>query len=360
MLPSVVSGLLRQLFVLVVTIAPAGAAVVRAQGAIDDTGTGGRHTIEGRIYFPSGRKADDAGVKISLETAGSGTLTLFSDFNGTFSFRNLAAGSYTVVIAGTEEYEPIRESVYIDDPGSSSIRTSVTASTPRTVIVPIYLLPKRAKSAKPAVLDASLASVPKSALDSYYQAIESIRLNDTKKAISELETAVTLYPQFPRALNELGVQYLKVGMVDKAVKTLQAAVQYAPDDFPPRLNYGIALLQKKDFIHAEEQLRRALQKNDAAATTHMYLGIALLHQQNNNPEISRQRYAEAEKELLRAVELGGDQVAQAHYYLAGVYWRDGNHRRAADELEIYLKLAPNAPDAARTRATIKELRSRGD
>ena len=332
---------------------------IRAQGAIDYTGTGGRHTIEGRIYFPSGHKAD-AGIKITLETAGSGTLTVISDFNGTFSFRNLSAGSYTVVIPGTAEYESLREPVYIDDPGSSSMRGSGTVSAPpRFIVVPIYLLPKKTNSVKPAVIDANLAAVPKSALDLYYKALESLRASNHEKAIVELEAAVALYPEFPRALNELGVQYLIVGQVGKAVTTLQSAVHFAPEDFIPRLNYGIALLQKKDFNAAEQQFRIALQKNDSAATAHMYLGIALLHKEAKGPG-NQPRYDEAEKELQRAVQLGGDQIVSAHYYLAGIYWRNGRHRLAADELETYLKLAPNAPDAERTRATIKDLRARRD
>jgi tetratricopeptide (TPR) repeat protein len=362
---AVAHRLLARLFISLFAIIPFlfSASSTRAQGAIDYTGTGGRHTIEGRIYFPSGRKADGPGVKISLETSSAGTLTLYSDFNGTFSFRNLTGGSYTVVIGGTDEYEPIRESVYIDDPGSSSMRSNtVSASAPaRIVIVPIYLIPKRSKpTAKAAVVDASLVNVPKAAVDSYYKALDSIRLNDTKNAIDQLLAALRVYPEFPRALNELGVQYLKVGQLDKAVQTLQVAVRLAPDEFAPRLNYGIALLQKKEFGHAEEELRRALQKNDAAATAHMYLGIALLHQQTGGEAVNKSRYAEAAGELQRAITLGGDQVASAHYYLAGVYWRNGQHGRAADELETYLKLTPNAPDAERTKATIKDLRSRGN
>ena len=329
---------------------------IRAQGAVDYTGTGGRHTIEGRIYFPSGRKADGS-IKITLESTGNGTLTVISDFNGTFSFRNLAAGSYTVVIPGTDDYEGIREPVYIDDPGSSSIRGTSVSAPPRFIIVPIYLLAKKTTSTKPAVIDAKLAALPKSAVDLYYKALESLRASDHQKAIAELEAAINLYPDFPRALNELGVQYLIVGQVGKAVTTLQTAVRDAPEDFIPRLNYGIALLQKKEFSAAEEQLRIVLQKNDSAATAHMYLGIALLHQQTSGSS-EQARYDAAQKELQRAVQLGGDQIAPAHYYLAGIYWRNGQHRLAADELEKYLKLAPNAPDAERTRATIKQLRAK--
>ena len=335
------------------------AAVIRAQGAIDYTGTGGKHTIEGRLYFPSGRKADSPGIKVTLESAGSGNIILFSDFNGSFSFRNLGAGSYTIVIEATDEYEGTRESVYIDDPGSSNIRTSSlsVASPPRTFILPIYLIPKRHNSIRPAVVDATLASVPKPALDLYYQAIASAQAGDSNKAITQLEAAVSIFPQFPRALNELGVQYLKVGQLRRAVTSLQSAIKFAPEEFIPRLNYGVALLESNNFVEAEAQLRLVLQKNDNAATAHMYLGITLIHKRPL-PQEDNSRYLEAEKELLRAVALGGDQIAQAHYYLGGIYWRKGNHQRAADELETYLKLAPNAADAERTRATIKELRTK--
>jgi tetratricopeptide (TPR) repeat protein len=362
---SVATSFIRRLYLpfLALILLVSSVSAIHAQGAIEYAGTGGKHTIEGRIYFPSGRKADGPGIKISLETSSAGTLTVYSDFNGTFAFRNLTGGSYTVVIPGTAEYEPVREAVYIDDPGSSSMRTStVSVSAPaRTFILPIYLLPKRSKAApKTGVLDATLVGVPKAAVDNYHKALESIRLNAHKKAIVELEAAVDAYPQFTRALNELGVQYLTVGQVNKAVQALQSAVRFAPDDFIPRLNYGIALLQKKDFRQAEEQLRLALQKNDAAATAHLYLGITLLNQQNATGNSSQLRYDEAEKELQRALALGGDSLASAHYYLAGIYWRNGQHRRAAEALETYLRLTPNAPDAERTKATIKDLRSRAD
>ncbi|HXT63031.1 MAG TPA: tetratricopeptide repeat protein [Pyrinomonadaceae bacterium] len=360
-LQSVTATFSRRLFVLILASISLvlSAVAIRAQGAIDYTGTGGRHSIEGRIYFPSGRKADDPGVKISLETSASGTLTVFSDFNGTFSFRNLSAGSYTVVIPGTDLYDAVREPVFIDDPGSSSIRTSnISVATPRAIILPIYLLPKRTKpSAKASVVDANLANLPKAATDNYYKALESIRLNNSKEAIAELEAAVNAYPQFPRALNELGVQYLKTGQVQKAVLTLSTVVRLTPDEVVPRLNYGIALLENNNFNEAETQLRLVLQKNDNAATAHMYLGIALVRKRTARAE-DNARYLEAERELQRAVTLGGDQIVQAHYFLAGIYWRNGNYRRAADELETYLKLAPNAPDADKTRTTIRELRAK--
>lgn len=130
---------------------------------------------------------------------------------------------------------------------------------------------------------------------------------------------------------------------------LASAVKLAPGEFLPRLNYGIALLNQKKFAEAEPQLRAALKKNEKSPTTHMYLGIVLMNLHNLD---------EAEKELQRAVSSNSSEVGQSHRYLGGIYWGKRDYKRAAAELETYLKLFPKAPDAERTRAAIKELRSK--
>ena len=333
--------------VLLCTLIPS----VRAQGGTDYTGTGGRNTIQGRIYFPSGRQMDSPGVKVKLENAGSGELSVLADTNGSFSFRNLLPGSYAIVVDVGKDYEPVRESVYIDDPGASGLRTNiVTGGPPRVVTLPIYLIPKRNDSStKPAVINAALASVPKQALDLYQKALESSQTNDNRRAIEQLKAALSLYPEFPVALNEMGVQYLKLGQPNEAVEAFRAAIKISPDAFIPRLNYGVALLEKNAFAEAEIQLREALKKNADAPTAHMYLGITL---------IKLRKYDEAESELQHAISSGGDSLSQVHRYLGGLYWSDKKYKLAADELEKYLRLDPKAADAEKIRSIIKDLRSK--
>lgn len=323
----------------------------RAQGGggSDFTGTGGKHTIQGRIYFPSGRTAD-LRPKVKLQSTNSGELTVLADIDGAFRFANLGAGTYTVVIEGGEEYETTRESVYIE--GNSSLgRGMRMPMPPRVVTLPIYLQLKRAgkAGARPGVVSAVLAGVPKAAADLYTDALIAAKAGDIKKAIDQLRGALSLYPNFALALNELGVQYLKLGQADKAAEVLQRAVALTPDANIPRLNYGIALLEKKDFAGAENQIRQVLKKNDAAVTAHFYLGITLINLRN---------YTEAEKAFQRAVRLASNELSMAHYYLGGIYWKNQDYKRAADELETYLQQTPKAPEAERIRATIKELRAK--
>jgi len=337
-----------------------------AQGGIDNTGTGGKHKIQGRIYFPSGRRSDVSAIKVTLDSTSSETLSVIADLNGSFSFNSIAPGSYTLTVDAGKDYEIARESVYVEESGLKG-RTLSGADLARADVARIFnvivnLQPKfgNTETTKPGVLNAALANVPKPAVDLYQQALESVRAGDSKKAIEQLRVAVSNYPEFTLALNEMGVQYLKIGQPDKAIEVLSASLRIKPDDFTPRLNYGIALLEKREAAASEAQLRLALKKNDSSSTAHMYLGLALLNLSKNGKtrQFDAARYAEAQKELERAVSLGKNEVAMAHRYLGGIYAGNKDYKRGADELETYLKLSPKARDAETIRGLIKDLRSK--
>jgi Tfp pilus assembly protein PilF len=330
--------------VFVLTVAPTHA---QSGGGVDLTGTGGRHTIQGRIHFPSGQRSD-VRVKVRLENFNSGELSVLSDPNGSFVFRGLEPGNYTVVVDAGSDYEIAREPVYIDTDGSNSRRGVALPPVARLYTVQISLQLKREGAAKAAVVNAALAAIPENARELYRKAMDSIQAGDSAKAVEQLKAAISSYPEFPLALNELGVQYLKLGEIEKASDTLRTAVKFAPEDFLPRLNYGIALLNQKKFAQSEEQLRLALSKNSLAPTVHMYLGITLAIQR---------KLEEGKKELETAISSNSNEVFLAHRYLAGIYLELRESQRAADELEQYLKLVPKAPDAQVLQRKIKELRN---
>lgn len=325
---------------------PASAQV----GGTDSTGTGGNHTIQGRLVGPSGRRSD-LRLKVRLESSGAGDLYVFSDTNGTFRFTGLRPGSYTVIVEGGEDFETARESVLLE---TSNIRTGsgvVGMSFSRPITLQFYLRPKREETSttSPGVLNAALANVPKPAAELYHKGVEAVRKNDNERGADLLRQAVEAHPDFPLALTELGVTYLKLKRPEKAAEALVASLKLAPEDHWALIAYGRALLELRRPAEAEEQFRKALKQNAASAPAHLYLGIVLL---------GRREFEEAERVLRTTTQSGGGEAAKAHYYLGGLYWELKQYKRAAEELETYLKLAPNAPDAARLRATIKELRAK--
>lgn len=335
------------------------------QGGSSSTGTGGKHMIQGKIFFPSGHRAEGS-IMVRLQSLTNAEISVMTDSSGSFSFTSLVSGNYVVVVAAGDQYEVAREPVTIDSDLNLSRSGIPLSAAPRRYNVMITLQPKQTRTSgnKPAVLNAALATVPEEARNLYQKGMDLGRMGDSLKAIESLKAAISLYPKFPLALNELGVQYLKIGQAAKAIDPLRSATKLNPDASSPKLNLGIALLETQQFTEAETQLRDVL-KISSIPTAHMYLGLTLAHLGND---------FEAEKELKSAVDLGGDQLPLAHYYLGGLLWRKADslkkekeseisawqkeYKMAADELEIYLRLSPNAPDAERIRGTIKNLRAK--
>ena len=294
--------------------------------------TDGTNAVQGKVYGPNGQPVG-AKLRVRLESVNASTQFASTDSDGTFNFNSVSNGTFRITVEGGEAYENVVDTQTIFPQDSPS---------GRTLRLDYFLKPKLA-------LDPAFASVPKDALDLYRKGVAASQKGESKKAVELFENAVKVYPKFGPALSEIGGQYLKLGDPVKAAEALESAVKLTPDDFHTRLNFGIALLQQKKFPQAEEQLLAATQKNPASPTAHMYLGIALM---------SQQKLEEAEKELRASLASNSAEVAPAHKYLGGIYWGQRDYKRAVEELETYLKLMPKAPDAERTRAGIKELKSK--
>ena len=323
-------------------------AVAPAQGSgRESTGTGGNHIIQGKIFFPSGRRAE-GNIQVKLQSFGAGEISTIADSSGSFTFTSLSPGNYTVVINAGDDYEIAREGVTIDSDLNLS-RSGVTLNPgTRRYTVMVTLQVKASNHAKASVVNAALAEVPEQARTLYEKALQLGKSGDAEKAIENLKAAISLFPKFPLALNELGVQYLTVGQAGKAIEPLRSAAKLVPNAFTPKLYLGIALLETNQIPDAEAQLREAL-KITSTPTAHMYLGLTL---------IKVRRFDEARVELETAISMGGGNLAQAHKFLGGIYWQKHEYRRAIDEFETYLRLTPNAPDAERIRGTINELRAK--
>lgn len=321
----------------------------RAQmGGIDSDpgspGTGGRNTIEGRLYYPSGRIVDKR-LNVRMTSVRGGDFFTMSDDNGAFSFRRVSGGSYVVTVDAGSEYESVTEQVEVV--GGSTARGMEMG---RTYSLQIQLRPKAVRATpKAAVINAALAGVPKPAADLYQQALDSLQAGNRQKAVELLKQAIALYPEFPVALNQLGVVYHELGQSAKAEEVLRSAVKLAPNVFEFRLNLGVVLLKNKDYVGADKELQAAGQLDPTSTTPHLYRGKAL---------IQLHQFPDAEKELQAVIKLGGNDVAMAYRFLGALYNERGQDQLAINALEKYLSLEPKARDAAAVRNIIKELQAR--
>lgn len=308
-----------------------------------DMGTGGRYVIQGTLIFPSGQRVDRP-VKVRLATQLRGEITTMTDTNGRFLFRRLTPGNYTILIDADDNYEAVNEQANIIQAGRSSM-----ISSEEIIPIQIRLKRKAADAIRPEVVHADLANVPKLAVDLYNTALKLAQDGKNKAAIDKLNEAVKAHPSFMLAFNELGVQYQKVGELDKADEALQSALKISPNSFAPLVNHGIVLVRLKKYAEAEANLRVALRENEKSAVAHFYLGRALAY---------LGQFDEAVKELEAAITLGGEQMKEAHRYLGAIYHARGDTEKAIAQLETYLRIAPKAEDAGAVRDLIKQLKSK--
>lgn len=305
--------------------------------SMSQTGLGGLHSIIGRVFGPSGRPIESR-VRIRLSTMARGDRISTTDESGNFAFRGLPSGSYTITIEKEKDFEPTSQSVDIRQyPGDR----------PQTYTANIRLAFKAGVAVKPAVLNAELVNVPQKARTYYDNAVELAKKNDHPGAIEQLKLATQESPSFTLAFNELGVQYLKLNQLDNADEAFQRALKLTPESFAALINRGIVNVMMKRDGEAIPILRKALKKNDKSPVGHYFLGQALANQG---------LFEQAEKELLASLELGKEEMKEAHRLLAIIYTSRGARKQAAEELEAYLKLAPNAPDAEKLKETIRQLK----
>ena len=331
----------RHLIVAVVLSLCFAGSVLAQVSTISDTESqtslGGMNSIIGTVFAPSGRPLERR-VRIRLSTMTRGDRVFTSNENGAFAFRGLPTGSYTVTIDKEADYKPFSTSVDV---------RQFRGGPAQVYTLNIRLEFKDREVATPAVLNAEFANVPKKALDHYNTAIEHAKKGDRTGAVEQLKLAIAEHPSFTQAFNELGVQYLKLNRLQEADAAFQSALKIDPESFPALINRGIANIMMKRYGEAVPILRKALKTDEESAVGHYFLGQSLAN---------LGLFDEAEKELLTALKLGKEEMKEAHRILAIIYSTRGDKKKAADELETYLKLAPDTADAETLKEMIRKLK----
>jgi Tfp pilus assembly protein PilF len=325
------------LFSLFVVVRVTGQGIPQG-AATTDTGFGGQNTISGTIVSSSGQRIERR-VSIRLRSVTKGDRLSATDDYGNFAFRGLPSGDYVVLIEKEPDFEPLSQNVTVIQPNGMP---------PQTYYLNLRLQLKGRVEAKPGVLNAEFANVPKPALVHYDKAVEQAKKGDLPGAVEELKLAIKEYPSFMQAFNLLGVQYLSLNQLENADEAFRSALKITPDQSGVLVNRGIANFMMKRYGEAVPILRKALVKNDQSAVGHYFLGQSLAN---------LGLFDDAETELQASVKLDKEKMKEAHRILAIIYVSRGAKKQAADELEAYLKLFPETPDADKLKEKILQLRA---
>ena len=311
-------------------------ALPRAAGAQERV----YHKIDGRLRS---RNLDVSNMRVRLLRMPDGrpVTETFSRRDGEFVFGQLPTGDYAIETFETDRFEASLTTVQAYPP-------NLNAPTPQTfnVMVDLTLKPLVAAPAPGAVAADVDLDVPKAAVKRYRAGLKALSDNDSGKARAEFKAAIEIYPNYYAARVELGRELRLQKQFREAEEVLRLLVQIGPKHSEAHIELGIVLLSLGGRKEAADELRTALRLEETSWAAHLYLGWALLGSDD----------AEAGLHFERALELDEPKAARAHLALARLAQEKGDSRRAVEHLDAYLKIAPDAGDAAAARKLADSLR----
>ena len=170
------------------------------------------------------------------------------------------------------------------------------------------------------------------------------RLNgETAKAENEFRTAVKLQPSSEEAVSTLALLFNDEGDPSRALDILKTVPE---DERSARLDsvLGYTYAQKKDYAHAIEAYRKAVQLDGDDLDALRGLAENLL---NNNQ-------SEAALEVYKKLASADPQDAQTLLHISEIYRRDGQFEKALEALNKAQAIAPDSVELEYNRAVVEE------
>lgn len=298
--------------------------------------------ITGQVFGANRRGLSDVYVELRNEVEAVLQRTRTSA-GGTYLFGGLSAGRFSVRVRpfGTDYEEQIAD---------VEVVTSVGRNVSDVQYKDFYLKSRRdAKTGTNASNGVIFAQeIPDAAKVSYEKAVVDLAGNRTEAGVAGLEQAIKTFPDYFAALDRLGVELLKQQRFPEAAVHFEHAVKVNSKSSNSWYGLAFARYAKKQIPEAIEAAGKAADLAPESADISLLLGIA--QRQGRN-------YVDAEKSMLKAKKLSNGLLADASWNLALLYvYNLKNSRLAADELENYLKVKPDHPDAEKIKRLISQLR----
>ena len=277
--------------------------------------------IRGRVTLPSGFGMEGY-ARITLRTDQSILSTIYTNSSGEFQIRNLSQGIYFVEAEiSKSNFEP-------------AVRR-VELGRGLMVTVNLELREKKDPSLNTAGKVVSAAelrqTIPAAAKKQYELGLKFVSKGNFQQAASAFQEALSIYPEYLAARNDLGAQYLKLKQLDEAQKQFEIVLGNDPKNFNAKFNTGLVQVERHNYTDAIALLNEAIAIDSTRPVARLWIGIAKL--ELGDLEV-------AEQELTRALITGGAECVAAHYHLARIYFSRGAINDATRSVQSYIQLAP--------------------
>lgn len=300
-----------------------------------------RNGITGFVFGPDRAPVDRLYVELQTELYSTVARTQ-TNGSGMFAFRGLPQGLYIVKIltGGTDYIEQSRSISLVP----ISARGSVSEQA--DFYLRVRTRPGDIQGPGGVVF---VQNVPKAAEQLYQMALADFEKKNETDAYEKLKQALKTFPDYYLALDRLATEYLAKGYYDAAQILFTKAFGVYPRSISSGLGLGIAEYRLNRSDKAVESFDAVL-KLDKENVNALYWKGIVLH--------SSKKLDDSLAAFQRADRLSNGKFAEVHFQLAKVYKDQHKFRESADALEKFLKLRPEAQNAAEIRQIIKVLREK--
>lgn len=297
--------------------------------------------IEGSVWDPYRRPVPDLYVELQNENYFA-VSRVRTDSAGRFTFTGIAGGHYNIkVITSGTNYLDYTESIDL---------VSVVRGASDSVYLEIYLKfdKRKVNSGLGEITEAIFVQdVPEEARKLYKKGVKDLH-EKSGIGFTEIEESLKIFPNYFDALNLLGREYVARKEYQKALAYLIRAIEVNQRSFSSFYALAYACYELSHRPEALEAARGATILQPNSFNAQLLYGTLL--------RLDRS-YEKAEKALLAAKKLSKDRpVPEVHWQLALLYNKLGRNQEAANELEAYLKIQPEARDKKEIQDLIAKLR----
>jgi tetratricopeptide (TPR) repeat protein len=289
----------------------------------------GKGRVDGWVKDPNGQPISDAKVELSRDRGGSTSTK--TNKKGYWAIMGLAGGAWNVDVSA---------------PGFETRKVSVQiAEASRIPAMDIQLQPAAAPAAPQ-----EGAAAPGGASEEAIAAIkEGNRLIGEKKyaeARALYEKALAAVPDNPAILKGIAQTYQGEGNKEKAIEILNRVKTLDPSDSESQIVLASLLLEKGD-LDAGKAILDALPP-ESLRDPSVFINIGILFMNKKQAE-------EARTYLTKAIEIDPAN-ADGYYYRGLALLQSKKNAEAKADLQKFLELKPDAPEAAEVREILQSLK----
>jgi Tfp pilus assembly protein PilF len=287
-------------------------------------------SIDGNVHDAVDHHAMD-NTQVTLKSPRGETVKdAFTHGDGDFQFDGLRNGEYIIEI-NVKDYDLYTERVTIS--GSSHVGMSINLNR----------VGKAASATSQMSISAHQLSVPHKAYEEFEKGLSLVYLkSDYRGAINQFQLAIRDFPTYYEAYAEEGAAYQALEETGPAEEALRKSVELSSGQYAEALfNLAALLTDTKRYPEAEAIARKAILDDKTSWRGPFELARAL---------VALKQTDEAEKNAQEARDIMPDN-SPVYLLLANIHIQKKDYPALIRDLNEFLRLAPNSPEAEQARKT---------